>query len=251
MHHSLARAASSTVLLLFSVLALLPFSALGVATSLLGAGSSFPEPVMLAQAAAFKLSVPFLQQYAGSNVTYPKGTDGSAFAIPLLAAKSIHFIGTDIALTAAQLATLRAANGNAAVLHIPQVLTGVVTAYHLPGWSTTLPPQPPLNFTADLLARIFLCQVRWGVYLLSDLGPGNCGLHIFLHLAMPSRDLLLCISSSLYFAIPIQNESGALLERRDAACAQPAACGDRGSTQRRSDAGNCADRPLRPIEHDV
>jgi ABC-type phosphate transport system substrate-binding protein len=180
-------AQQSPALLLLALLALLPIGALGVATSLLGAGSSFPEPVMLAQAAAFKLSVPFLQQYAGSNVTYPKGTDGSAFAIPLLAAKSIHFIGTDIALTAAQLATLRAANGNAAVLHIPQVLTGVVMAYHLPGWSTTQPPQPPLNFTADLLARIYQCQVRAGEYISwSDLVPDGCGLLVFRQPAWPS-----------------------------------------------------------------
>ncbi len=95
-----------------------------VKVDLLGAGSSFPSPVMPAQFNAWKSSSVYINLYNGSSLTYNvPNKDDSDFAISQLATKAINFIATDIPLNATSLNTLKSATGNryTSLLFVPHL----------------------------------------------------------------------------------------------------------------------------------
>ncbi len=106
---------------------------------LLGAGATFPQPLYS------KMFDAYNQQYK-VKINY-QGI-GSGGGINQLTQKTVDFGATDAFMTEKE---LRAAKDP--VLHIPTCLGAVVVTYNLPG-------NPKLNFTADLIADIFLGKIK-------------------------------------------------------------------------------------------
>lgn len=128
-----------------------------------GAGASFPFP----------LYSKWSQVYAaekGVQINY--ASVGSGAGIRQFMAKTVDFAGTDATMTDEQIAQT-----GGRVLHVPMVAGAVVAVYNVAGVG------PGLNFTADVLADIFLGKItRWNDQRLARANPGA---------ALPSADIVI------------------------------------------------------------
>jgi phosphate transport system substrate-binding protein len=122
-----------------------------------GAGSSFDNPFF---ARAFYT---YGQDHGNVQVNYqPIGSGGG---IQQFTQKLIDFGATDVPLTAAEMNTARAANGD--VVQVPVTLGGVAIAYNVPG------AQGTLKLTPDVLANISLGTIAsWNDPRIAGLNPG-------------------------------------------------------------------------------
>ncbi len=119
---------------------------------LIGAGATFPYPLYS------KMFDVYHKEY-GVKVNYQ--AIGSGGGIRQLINKTVDFGGSDAIMTAKELA-----EASAPILHIPTCAGAVVITYNLPG-------NPPLRFTPDVIADIFLGKIRkWNDRRLSEVNPG-------------------------------------------------------------------------------
>ena len=119
-------------------------------TTLLGAGSSFVNPLMVTWAA----------DYAHSQVIY--SPVGSGTGITDLTQKTIDFGASDAPLSPAQQAALPGK-----VVTIPETAGGVAIIYNVPGLGTTL------QLTGAVLANIYLGSVTsWNDTAIQAINPG-------------------------------------------------------------------------------
>ena len=106
---------------------------------LIGAGATFPQPLYS------KLFDVYNQQYK-VKVNY-QGV-GSGGGINQLTKKTVDFGATDAYMTEKEMT-----DAGATVLHIPTCLGAVVVTYNLPG-------NPKLNLTPDVVADIFIGNIK-------------------------------------------------------------------------------------------
>ena len=105
------------------------------AITLVGAGATFPDPLIRKWSSAYVT-------VTGVRVNYQ--AVGSGAGISQITAKTVDFAGSDAPLSATERA---AAPG---LLHIPETLGAVTAAYNLPGIPSGL------NLTGDILVYMFL-----------------------------------------------------------------------------------------------
>jgi len=121
-------------------------------TTLLGAGATFPFPLIS------KWSSEYVN-LTGVRVNYQ--AIGSGGGVAQITAKTVDFAGSDAPLTPTERA---AAPG---LLHIPETIGAVTAAYNLPGIASGL------NLTGAVLADIFLGTITtWDDTRISSLNPG-------------------------------------------------------------------------------
>jgi phosphate transport system substrate-binding protein len=121
-------------------------------TELLGAGATFPYPLYS------KMFDAYHKQY-GVKVNYQ--AIGSGGGIKQVKSRTVDFGGTDAFMSDKDLKDL--ANP---ILHVPVCLGAVVVTYSLPG-------DPELNFTPDILADIYLGKIKkWNDERLAKINPG-------------------------------------------------------------------------------
>jgi len=119
---------------------------------LLGAGATFPYPLYS------KMFDAYHKQY-GVKVNYQ--AIGSGGGIKQVKSQTVDFGGTDAFMSDADLKNLPNP-----ILHVPVCLGAVVVTYSLPG-------DPVLNFTPDVLADIYLGKIKkWNDQRLSKINPG-------------------------------------------------------------------------------
>lgn len=122
-------------------------------TDLIGAGASFPYPFF---AQAFSI----YHRETGTRVNYQ--SIGSGAGINQIINRTVDFGGTDAYLSDTQIQQA----GNE-VLHIPMILGAVVISYNIPG-------NPPLNLTGEVLADIYMGNIRrWDDERITRLNPGH------------------------------------------------------------------------------
>jgi phosphate ABC transporter phosphate-binding protein len=127
------------------------FSSSATTTTLLGAGATFPYPLIS------KWSTEY-QKLTGVQVNYQ--SIGSGGGIAQITAKTVDFGGTDAPMNAAE----RAAAPN--IIHIPETMGAVVLTYNIPGMGSGL------NFTGSVIADMFLGTVtRWNAANITSLNP--------------------------------------------------------------------------------
>ncbi len=118
------------------------------------AGSTLVFPLMNSWTFAYH------QVYPGVTVNY--NSIGSGGGIAQLTARTVDIGASDAPLSASQYASLPAT-----VVTVPESISAVVPAYNLPGIKNGL------NFTGDVLARIFLGNItNWDDPSLVALNPG-------------------------------------------------------------------------------
>ncbi|MEM3637568.1 MAG: phosphate ABC transporter substrate-binding protein PstS [Conexivisphaerales archaeon] len=118
------------------------------------AGSTLVFPLMNSWTFAYH------QVHPGVTVNY--NSIGSGGGIAQITAKTVDIGATDAPLTPAQYAALPAT-----VVTIPESISAVVPAYNIPGIKNGL------NFTGDVLARIFLGNItNWDDTAIQSLNPG-------------------------------------------------------------------------------
>lgn len=124
------------------------------AQSLNGAGATFPNPIYS------KWFYEFSQQRSGVKINYqPIGSGGG---IRQVSDGTVDFGATDGPMTDEQMKTAKVKT-----MHIPTVLGAVVPVYNLSGVSTEL------NFSADVLAAIYLGQITtWNDPRIARDNPG-------------------------------------------------------------------------------
>lgn len=128
-------------------------TASGNSKSILGAGSSFDNPLFSKQFAAY-------EKIGGVRVNYQ--SIGSGAGISQLTSKTVDFGASDAPMNAEQ----ETAAG-AAVLHIPITAGAVCISYNLPEVKDTL------KFTPDILANIFLGNItKWNDAKIAAANPG-------------------------------------------------------------------------------
>ncbi len=110
------------------------------ASALTGAGATFPAPI-------YTKWVDEYNKLTGIQINYQ--AVGSGGGIKSLTDKTVDYGGTDGPMSDQQLT-----DAKAPVLHIPMVMGGVVPTYNIPGVTV------PLKFTPDVLAGIFLEQIK-------------------------------------------------------------------------------------------
>lgn len=121
--------------------------------TLLGAGSSFVNPLFSKMFAEYNKSV-------GLRVNYQ--SIGSGGGILQLTNKTVDFGASDAAMNEEQ-----ETKAGAAVLHIPVCSGAVVLSYNLPGLKDTL------SLTPDLIANIFLGKIqKWNDAQIATVNPG-------------------------------------------------------------------------------
>jgi phosphate transport system substrate-binding protein len=119
---------------------------------LLGAGATFPYPLYS------KMFDAYHKQY-GVKVNYQ--AIGSGGGIKQVKSQTVDFGGTDAFMSDGDLKDL--ANP---ILHVPVCLGAVVVTYSLPG-------DPELKFTPDILADIYLGKIKkWNDERLAKINPG-------------------------------------------------------------------------------
>jgi len=126
----------------------------GQAITLVGAGATFPDPLIR------KWSSVYLNVTLGAvRVNYQ--ALGSGAGISQITAKTVDFAGTDAPLNATE-------RTNApGLLHIPETIGAVTAAYNLPGIPSGL------NLTGQILADIFLGTITtWDDASIAALNPG-------------------------------------------------------------------------------
>jgi phosphate transport system substrate-binding protein len=125
------------------ILLVLSALSLHAATTLAGAGATFPYPLYQKWIAGFS------QKFPDAAITYK--AVGSGLGIEALRTGEVDFAASDAPLSDRQLTEL-----GKSVRHIPTVVGGVVPIYHLEG------PARDLRFTAEILAGIYLGKIkRW------------------------------------------------------------------------------------------
>lgn len=124
------------------------------ATSLNGAGASFPDPVYQQMFQAYN-------EETGVQVEYdPIGSGGGREEF---INQTVDFAGSDAPMDEEE---QEAAGGSP--LHVPTVGGAVVLAYNVPD----LEGQPPLNLTGELIADMFLGEVTtWNDPAIQELNP--------------------------------------------------------------------------------
>lgn len=127
------------VLVFFLMLA--GITAFAAEKELIGAGATFPQPLYSKMFDAYNQQNKIMVNYQGI---------GSGGGINQLVKKTVDFGGTDAFMTEKELK-----DAGAPVLHIPTCLGAVVVTYSLPG-------NPKINFTPDVVADIFLGKItKW------------------------------------------------------------------------------------------
>ncbi|MFA5787554.1 MAG: phosphate ABC transporter substrate-binding protein PstS [Actinomycetota bacterium] len=126
----------------------------GAASSLSGAGATFPAPIYSLWAGEFNKA-------QGVQVAYqPIGSGGG---IQQISAQTVDFGATDAPMKEEE---MKAAKGGE-VLHIPTVLGAVVVTYRLAGHSSGL------KFTGELLGKIFVGKITaWNDPQIAAANPG-------------------------------------------------------------------------------
>ncbi|HEV8670457.1 MAG TPA: phosphate ABC transporter substrate-binding protein PstS [Candidatus Limnocylindria bacterium] len=123
------------------------------ASELTGAGATFPAPIYTKWVSEYN-------KLTGIQINYqPVGSGGG---IKSLTDKTVDYGATDGPMTEAQLAA-----AVSPVLHVPMVMGAVVPTYNLPGVTA------PLKFTPDVLAGIYLEQIKkWNDPKIASLNAG-------------------------------------------------------------------------------
>jgi phosphate transport system substrate-binding protein len=122
-----------------------------------GAGGTLVFPLMSTWLYAFSL--------VQTNVQVNYASVGSGAGITDISKGTVNFGESDAPLTTAQYSALPSGS---TLLTIPISASGVVPAYNLPG----LPATTHLNFTGDVLAKIFLGQITaWNDPAIAALNP--------------------------------------------------------------------------------
>ncbi len=125
----------------------------GQSVELLGAGATFPYPLYSKMFNAYTKETKVKVNYQGI---------GSGGGIQQLISKTVDFGGTDAPMNEKE---EKAAKDE--VLHFPTCLGAVVITYNLPG-------KPVLNFTADVIADIFLGKItRWNDPRIAEINKGT------------------------------------------------------------------------------
>ncbi|WP_018466522.1 phosphate ABC transporter substrate-binding protein PstS [Calidithermus timidus] len=126
--------------------------------NLTGAGATFPFPIL----------AKYFDEYAkltNSQVRVNYQSIGSGGGQRQFIEQTVHFGASDNPLNDQQMAEIRKNTGSAA-LNIPFVLGAVVPTYNLPGLAK------PLNFTGEVLADIFLGNIKtWNDPAIAKLNP--------------------------------------------------------------------------------
>jgi phosphate transport system substrate-binding protein len=119
---------------------------------LIGAGATFPYPLY---------SKMFDVYYNENGVKVNYQAIGSGGGIRQLINKTVDFGGSDAIMSDKDLA-----EASAPVLHIPTCAGAVVITYNLAG-------NPPLRFTPDIIADVFLGKIsKWNDRRISEINPG-------------------------------------------------------------------------------
>src|SRR5438445_4509609 len=120
-------------------------------TTIVGAGASFPQPLIAKWASVYV-------NLTGVRVNY--ASVGSGAGISQITAKTVDFGASDAPLNATERSR---APG---LLHIPETIGAVTAAYNLPGI------QSGLNLTGQVLADIFLGTItNWNDTAIATLNP--------------------------------------------------------------------------------
>lgn len=128
------------------------FSPAAQPTTLLGAGATFPYPLISKWSSVYANDT-------GVRVNYQ--AIGSGGGVSQITAKTIDFAGSDAPLSPTERA---AAPG---LVHVPETIGAVTFAYNLPGSGSGL------NLTGDVLARIYLGKItNWNDPSIASLNPG-------------------------------------------------------------------------------
>jgi phosphate transport system substrate-binding protein len=126
----------------------------GPPETLNGAGSTLVFPLMSAWTFAY--------EQVATNVKVNYQSVGSGAGIAQITARTVDFGASDAPLSASGYAGIK----NGTILTIPESASGVVPAYNVPGVGNGL------NFTGDILARIFLGNITmWNDPSLLALNP--------------------------------------------------------------------------------
>jgi phosphate transport system substrate-binding protein len=127
-------------------------------TRLSGSGSTFIKPIMDKWIAEYAKS-------AGGDINY-QGL-GSGAGIKNMTDKAVDFGCTDAFMTDKQLETAKKAGGE--IVHVPLAMGAIAVAYNVPG----VDKEKPLNFTAELLADIYMGKVtKWNDPKIQELNAG-------------------------------------------------------------------------------
>lgn len=147
---------SSSMIQTTSVMQLTSSTEPAVAVSILGAGATFPAPLIQTWTVEFNKLNP--------SVTINYNPIGSGGGIQQITAKTVDFGASDAPLNAAQLA---AAPGLAL---FPETLGGVAITYNLAPWGVA--NNVTLNFTADVLVGIYMGAItKWNDPAITALNP--------------------------------------------------------------------------------
>jgi phosphate transport system substrate-binding protein len=142
-----------TLMTILTLATVLLFGGLVQAEELLGAGATFPEPLY-----SKMFDVYYTQ--TGNKINY-QGI-GSGGGIQQITGKTVDFGGTDAFLNTEQMAK----SPDNPFLHVPTTLGAVVVTYNLPG-------KPVLKLTPDVVAGIFLGQIKtWNDSRITSLNAG-------------------------------------------------------------------------------
>lgn len=119
---------------------------------MIGAGATFPQPLYSKLFDVYNQQTKIKVNYQGV---------GSGGGINQLVKKTVDFGATDAFMTEKEMK-----DAGAAVLHIPTCLGAVVVTYNLPG-------NPKLNFTPEVVAGIFLGNIKkWNDQRIASINPG-------------------------------------------------------------------------------
>jgi phosphate transport system substrate-binding protein len=130
---------------------------IGPTVTINGGGSSLVTPVMSIWSFTYG-------QIGNVNVNYQ--TEGSSAGIAAILAGTVNFGTSDAPLQPAQYAQVPSGS---TMLTIPETASAVIPAYNVP----EVPSSVHLNFTGDVLAKIFLGNISmWNDHALVALNPG-------------------------------------------------------------------------------
>jgi len=143
----------------FFIAAILTFGISFAQTEILGAGATFPAPLVTAMADEYR-------DITGGNVVVNYQSIGSGGGIRQFTEQTVMFGMSEAFLNDGQLAAIREAGGGTA-FNLPITLGDVVPTYNLPGVSTGL------VFDGRTLAMIFMGEItRWNDPQIALLNPG-------------------------------------------------------------------------------
>jgi len=126
------------------------------AVSLLGAGATFPQPLIQ------KWTVTYNQIYPQVTISY--SGIGSGGGIQQITIKTVDFGASDAPLTNAQL------QGAPGLVLFPETLGGVAITYNLAAWG--IPSSTVINFTPQVIAGIYMGTItHWNDPALVALNP--------------------------------------------------------------------------------